>query len=94
MSRRNDLTEICAPKREPSPEVEMLANQAYSQPRTMKPTIAPIRRLAGTAMASEIAIASVEVDPGVGSTDQSSGSGGMDEIESACLSDESEFPEP
>lgn len=54
-------------------DAEMLANPGYSQPRTMKPTIAPIRRLAGTAMASEIAIANVELDLAVGSTDQSSG---------------------
>ena len=45
-------------------------------------------------MASEIAIAKVDVDLAVVSTDQSSGSGGMVESESDCLSDESGFPEP
>ena len=84
---------ICVQKQEAS-DAGMLANRDYSQPRTMKPTIAPIRRLAGTAMASEIAIGNVELDLAVGSTDQSSGSWGMVESESDCLSDESGFPEP
>ena len=60
----------------------------------MNPTIAPISRLAGTAMASEMAIAKVELALAVGCSDQSSGSGGIVESESECLSGESGFPDP
>ena len=72
----------------------MLANWGYCEPRTIKPTIAPISRLTGIAMASEIAIASVESVLVAGSTDQSSGSGGMVESESDCLSGERGLPDP
>ena len=60
----------------------------------MNPTMAPMSRLIGTAMASAIAMANVLVGADAGSTDQSSGSGGIADSESDCLSDESGFPEP
>ena len=61
----------------------------YSELRTMNPTMAPMSRLTGTAMASAIAMASVWVGADAGFADQSSGSGGIADSESECLSGES-----
>ncbi len=60
----------------------------------MNPTMAPMSRLTGTAMASAMAIANVWVGADAGSTDQSSGSGGIADSESDCLLGESGFSEP